>query len=162
MHFNFSIQRQLSRSTVLTMAYVGTAGHRLIAQTEANPGDAALCMQLAAQKYTDTSNGAIGCGPNAEQDFFTNPAGTTTVYGTRDTLLNPNYCPDAGSLCFGYGNTFTKLVANSIYHSGELTVERKAGDVTFLAAYTFAKAIDRKSTRLNSSHEFVSRMPSSA
>jgi hypothetical protein len=143
-HFNFSIQRELSRSTVLTLSYVGTAGHRLIAQTEANPGDAVLCEQLTAQGYTD-ANGSLGCGPNAENDFFTNPSGTTTVYGTRDTLLNPNYCPAAGSLCFGYGNTFTKLVANSIYHSGEVTVERKAGDVTFLAAYTLAKAMDDSS-----------------
>ncbi|HTV57042.1 MAG TPA: carboxypeptidase regulatory-like domain-containing protein [Terriglobia bacterium] len=143
-HFNFSFQRELSRSTVLTVSYVGTAGHRLIAQTEANPGDAALCKQLTAQQYLDAS-GSIGCGPNAENDFFTNPSGTSTVYGTRDQLLNPNYCPDAGSLCFGFGNTFTKLVANSIYHSGEVTVERKAGDVTFLAAYTLAKAIDDSS-----------------
>ena len=144
-HFNFSFQRELSRSTVLTLAYVGTAGHRLIAQTESNPGDPALCRQLTAQGYTDTTNGAIGCGPNAEQDFFSNPSGTTTVYGTRNALLNPNYCPAAGSLCFGFGNTFTKLVANSIYHSGEVTLERKAGDVTFLAAYTLAKAIDDSS-----------------
>ena len=143
-HFNFSIQRELSRSTVLTLSYVGTAGHRLIAQTEANPGDAALCKQLTAQGYID-ANGSIGCGPNAENDFFTDPSGTTTVYGTRDALLNPNYCPKAGSLCFGFGNTFTKLVANSIYHSGEVTIERRAGDVTFLAAYTLAKAIDDSS-----------------
>ena len=32
-----------------------------------------------------------------------------------------------------------------IYHSGQVTVERKAGDVTFLAAYTLAKAIDDSS-----------------
>jgi hypothetical protein len=141
-HFNFSIQRELSKSTVLTLSYVGTEGHRLIAQSEANPGDAALCKQLYAQGYSD-ANGAVGCGPNAEQDTFT--LGSNTVYGTRDTLLNPNYCPGAQSLCFGFGNTFTKLVANSIYHSGEVTVERKAGDVTFLAAYTLAKALDDSS-----------------
>ena len=129
-HFNFSIQRQLSKSTVLTMSYVGTQGHRLISQSEANPGDAALCIQLAS----------VGCAPNGEQNFYT--VGANTIYGTRDQLLNPNYCPAAGSLCFGYGNTFTKLVANSSYNSGEVTVERKAGDVTFLAAYTFAKALD--------------------
>lgn len=140
-HFNFSIQRELTRSTVLTVSYVGTAGHRLIAQTEANPGDPALCEQLTAQQYNDGST--IGCGPNAENDTFT--LGTNTVYGTRDTLLNPNYCQAAQSLCFAQGNTFTKLVANSIYHSGEVTVERKAGDVTFLAAYTLAKAIDDSS-----------------
>ena len=142
-HFNFSIQRELSRSTVLTLSYVGTEGHRLIAQTEANPGDPALCKQLTAQGYTDASSGGIGCGPNLEQDTFT--LGANTVYGTRDTLLNPNYCPAAGSLCFGFGNTFTKLVANSVYHSAEVTLERKAGDVTFLAAYTLAKAIDDSS-----------------
>jgi hypothetical protein len=142
-HFNFSFQRELSRSTVLTISYVGTEGHRLISQTEANPGDATLCMQLNAQGYTDASSGAPGCGPNLSQDTFT--LGANTVYGTRDKLLNPNYCPEAGSLCFGYGNTFTKLVANSAYHSGQVTFQRQAGDVTFLASYTLAKAIDDSS-----------------
>jgi Carboxypeptidase regulatory-like domain len=142
-HFNFSIQRELSRSTVLTLSYVGTEGHRLIAQTEANPGDATLCNQLNAQGYTDASSGAPGCGPNLEQDTYT--LGASTVYGTRDTLLNPNYCPGAQSLCFGFGNTFTKLVANSVYHSGQATVQRSAGDVTFSASYTLAKAIDDSS-----------------
>ena len=142
-HFNFSIQRALGKSTVLTMSYVGTEGHRLISQTEANPGNAALCMQLNAQGFTDASSGAPGCGPNLEQDTFTQ--GANTVYGTRDALLNPNYCPEAQSLCFGFGNTFTKLVANSVYHSGQVTVQRQAGDVTFSASYTLAKAIDDSS-----------------
>ncbi len=150
-HFNFSIQRELTRSTVLTLAYVGTAGHRLISQEEANPGVASYCEQLTAQGYYDQSANTLGCGPNAEQDVFA-PTKTTNctgpancVYGTRITLLNPNYCPAAQTLCFGYGNTFTNLTANSIYNAGELTVERKAGDVTFLAAYTFAKALDDSS-----------------
>ena len=47
-HFNFSIQRELSRNTVLTLAYVGTEGHRLISQYDANPGNAAVCLQLIA------------------------------------------------------------------------------------------------------------------
>jgi hypothetical protein len=150
-HFNFSIQRELTRSTVLTLSYVGTAGHRLISQEEANPGVAAFCEQLTAQNYYDQSAGTPGCGPNAEQDVFapsqtTNCAGPSNcVYGTRNTLLNPNYCPAAQTLCYGYGNTFTNLTANSIYNAGEVTVERKAGDVTFLAAYTFAKALDDSS-----------------
>src|SRR5579871_5036393 len=141
-HFNFSIQRELSRSTVLTISYVGTEGHRLIAQTEANPGDPALCEQLAAQ--------GAGCGPNTEQNTFT--VGANTIYGTRDTLLNPNTCGTTGhndpagqTICFGFGNTFTKLVANSVYHSGQVTFQGKAGDVNFLAAYTLAKAIDDSS-----------------
>lgn len=142
-HFNFSIQRELSKSTILTLSYVGTEGHRLIAQTEANPGDPALCEQLAAE--------GANCGPNAEQNTFT--VGANTIYGTRDTLLNPNTCdgttglnsPTGQTLCFGFGNTFTKLVANSAYHAGEVTVQHRAGDLNILAAYTIAKAIDDSS-----------------
>ena len=142
-HFNFSIQRQLDTKTVLTLSYVGTEGHRLISQQEINPGNAAFCQQLTAQGYVDTSSGAVGCGPNASEHTFT--LGANTVYGTRNTLLNPNYCPGAQSECFGFGNTLTTLTANSIYHSGEVTLERRAGDVTFLAAYTLAKALDNSS-----------------
>ena len=46
-HFNFSIQRELSSSTVLTLAYVGTEGHKLFAQYEANPGDASSLPEPA-------------------------------------------------------------------------------------------------------------------
>lgn len=48
-------------------------------------------------------------------------------------------------MCFGSGNTNTLTTANSIYHAGEISVERKASDMTFLAAYTFSKAIDDSS-----------------
>ena len=68
--------------------------------------------------------GPPGVDPTLEQDTFT--LGANTVYGTRNTLLNPNYCPGAQSLCFGFGNTFTKLVANSIYNSGQVTVQRQS------------------------------------
>jgi hypothetical protein len=60
-------------------------------------------------------------------------------------LLNPNYCPGAQTLCYSFGNTYTRVIANSIYNAGEITVERKAADMTFLAAYTFSKAIDNSS-----------------
>ena len=42
-HFNLSVQREITKSTVVTVAYVGTEGHRLITQQDANPGSAALC-----------------------------------------------------------------------------------------------------------------------
>jgi hypothetical protein len=166
-HFNLSIQRELSRSTVLTLAYVGTEGHRLIEQEDVNPGNAALCFQLNALGATDASNpSAGGCAPQGEQDTYTLPLGAalgvgcdsallppTTgspatqncVYGTRNFLLKNNYCPGAQTLCFGNANTLTHLAANSIYHSGQVTIERKAGDLTLLASYTFAKAIDNSS-----------------
>jgi hypothetical protein len=159
-HFNFSIQRQLTRSTVLTLAYVGTEGHRLIEQEDVNPGNAALCMQLNALGATPS------CGPQGEQTTYTLPLGAalgvgcdasllppTTgspatqncIYGTRNSLLKNNYCPAAQTLCFGNANTLTHLAANSIYNSGQVTIERKAGDLTLLASYTLAKAIDNSS-----------------
>jgi hypothetical protein len=163
-HFNFSIQRQLSTSTVLTLAYVGTEGHRLIEQEDVNPGNAALCMQLNALGAADATNpSAGGCAPQGEQDTYTLPLGAALgvgcnagllptqtptqncVYGTRNFLLKNNYCPESQGLCFGNANTLTHLAANSIYHSGQATIERKAGDFTLLASYTLAKAIDNSS-----------------
>jgi hypothetical protein len=127
-HYNLSIQRELSKSTVLTLAYVGTQGHKLIAQYDANPGNAALCLKLNQLGATPV------CGPNGEQQTYTLPDGSQ-VFGTRDRL-GPN---------FSQNNSFTANIANSSYHAGEITVERKAADFTFLAAYTFSKAIDNSS-----------------
>jgi len=150
-HFNLSIQRELSKSTVLTLAYVGTEGHRLIEQEDVNPGNAALCMQLNALGATPT------CGPHGEQTTYTLPLGAAVgvpcadgtpnncVYGTRNFLLQNNFCPESGGLCFGNSNTLTHLAANSIYHSGQITIERKAGDLTLLGSYTIGKAIDNSS-----------------
>ncbi len=124
-HFNFSIQRELSKNTVLTMAYVGTEGHRLISQYDANPGDPAECLQLAAEGASPT------CGPGLESATFTLPNGSM-VYGTRNAL----------GPAFGQGNTYTANISNSNYNSLQISVERKASDVTFLVAYTYSKAID--------------------
>jgi len=156
-HFNLSIQRELSKSTVLTLAYVGTEGHRLIEQEDVNPGNAALCMQLNALGAFDSTTGTAGCGPQGEQDTYTVPLGAALgvpcadgtpnncVYGTRNFLLKNNFCLESQGLCFGNANTLTHLAANSIYHSGQVTIERKAGDLTLLASYTLAKAIDNSS-----------------
>jgi hypothetical protein len=157
-HFNLSIQRELGKSTVLTLAYVGTEGHRLITQRDANPGSAALCQQLTAQGAIDvTAGGTPGCGPGNENDVFQLPSAPVScdtpsptprpgcVYSTRQSLLNPNFCPGGAQVCYGSSNTNTLTSANSIYNAAQITLERKAADVTFLAAYTFAKGLDNSS-----------------
>jgi Carboxypeptidase regulatory-like domain len=156
-HFNLSIQRELSKSTVLTLAYVGTEGHHLITQREANPGSAALCMQLSAEGAFDTTAQTAGCGPGNENDVFQLPSATTPcqtatstplpgcIYSTRRQILNPNFCPGGAQVCYGSNNTNTLTTANSIYNAAEITLERKANDFTFLAAYTFSKALDDSS-----------------
>jgi hypothetical protein len=127
-HYNLSIQRELSKSTVLTLAYVGTQGHKLISQYDANPGNAALCLQLNAMGATPE------CGRDGENQTYTLPDNSQVV-GTRDTL-GPN---------FSQNNSITANIANSNYNAAQVTVERKAADFTFLAAYTYSKAIDNSS-----------------
>jgi len=145
-HYNFSIQREISKSTVLTLAYVATQGHKLISQNDADPGNAAFCQQLTAAGAMDITNGTLGCGPYQENDTYQLPNGTK-VYGTRN-YLGSNYCPDAPPLfiCFSQSNTFTRNSANSNYNSFQATAERKAADVTFLLAYTYGKSLDDAST----------------
>jgi hypothetical protein len=157
-HFNLSVQRELTKATVLTVAYVGTEGHHLITQNEANPGNPTLCQQLTAQGAFDVTAQVAGCQPNNENDVFQLPTATvpcTTVsptplpgcvYGTRSGLLTPNYCPESSTLvCYGSNNTNTLTQAASIYNSGQVSVEHRANDFTFLVAYTFAKALDNSS-----------------
>jgi len=136
-HYNFSIQRELSKSTVLTLAYVATQGHKLISQTDANPGNTAFCLQLNAEGAVDLNTGLSNpaCGPGGEQDVYQLRNGTK-VNGTR-TALGP---------AFGANNTYTRNSSNSNYNSFQASVERKAADMTFLAAYTFGKALDDAST----------------
>jgi hypothetical protein len=131
-HYNLSIQRELTKSTVLTLAYVGTQGHRLIAQYDANPGNQALCLSLS--QTSEVAPGSPTCGPNGEQQTYTRADGTI-FNGTRDKL----------GPAFSQNNSFTANIANSNYNAGEITVERKASDLTLLAAYTYSKGIDNSS-----------------
>jgi hypothetical protein len=131
-HYNLSIQRELSKATVLTLAYVGTQGHRLIAQYDANPGNQALCLFLSDPSHL--APGSPACGPNGQQDTYTAIDGT--VYnGTRDKL----------GPAFSQNNSFTADIANSNYNAGEITLEHRASNFTLLAAYTYAKGIDNSS-----------------
>src|SRR5450432_371191 len=105
-HYNFSIQRQLTEATALTLAYVGTQGHKLIAQRESNPGDPALCLSL---RGSGVLTGSPQCGPGGELGLYTRPDGTT-VNGTRGPL-GPNF----GS------NSYTSNIANSNYNALEVS-----------------------------------------
>ncbi|MBI3665849.1 MAG: TonB-dependent receptor, partial [Acidobacteria bacterium] len=81
-HFNLAIQRSLSPSTLLTVAYVGTVGHKLIGQYESNPGDPNLCLSLQG---SGVMAGTSECGRHGENGLYTRPDGTL-VYGTRGPL----------------------------------------------------------------------------
>jgi hypothetical protein len=156
-HYNFSIERELSKNTVLTLEYVGTQGHRLISQYDANPGDRRLCLQLNALGAIDTGTGG-NCAQFGEQDVYALPVGTPAPAKTFTITCptNGTFVPPPGSVCingtrnflgpnFSQNNSFTVNLANSNYNSGQISLEHKAKDMTFTGAYTYSKAIDNSS-----------------
>ncbi len=127
-HYNFTIQRELPKSLLLSLAYVGTQGHHLIAEVEANPGNPALCLSLQGSAVAP---GSPTCGPGLENTTYTLANGTV-INGTRGPLGLPGF----GS------NAFIKTMANSAYNSLQISLERKTTNMTFLVAYTRSKSID--------------------
>jgi hypothetical protein len=128
-HYNMSIQRQISPTTVLTVAYVGTQSHNLQGDLNLNVGNAALCLSLAP-----------ACGPNNEKQVFTRPDGSK-VYGTLEGMGNQAL----ESVVFGKVHLYSNIGASN-YNSLQVTIERKARSVSFLAAYTYGKSIDNVAT----------------
>jgi Carboxypeptidase regulatory-like domain len=121
-NYMFSLQRQLTGHTLLTISYVGNQGHRILTLISANPGDPALCLSLS------------GCGPFGEDSTYTNSAGQT-VQGTR-VGQGPNYGE----------NTADKSAASSNYNALETTVRYQHHGSQFLLSYTYAKSIDQGSS----------------
>jgi hypothetical protein len=143
--YNLTIQRQLTRTVVLSLGYVGTLGRRLIGIQEANPGNAPLCLSLTG---SGVMPGTLQCGPHQEDSTFTQPNGNQ-VYGTRSPFGRDF------STSFYEGNW-----ANSDFNSFQTSLEKKAGRSSFLLAYTFSKSMDNGSyfnDRLNYFDHSLSR-----
>ncbi len=86
-HYNFTIQRQLDKATVLTVGYVGTQGHHIQRGEDLIWGNAGLCQSLA------------GCGPNGEGGVY--QQGGQTYYGTftgqiNNQAISQNYTNSSG------------------------------------------------------------------
>ena len=120
--YMFSIQRQITGRTLLTVSYVGNQGHHILTLASANPGDPALCLSLP------------GCGPFGEDSTYTNSAGQA-VQGTR-VGQGPNYGE----------NTADRSIANSNYNALETTLRYTHNRSQFLLSYTYAKSIDQGSS----------------
>lgn len=128
--YNFFVERQLTPSLVLTMGYVGSEGHHLIASYDANAGNPSLCLQLQA----------YGCGAFGEDLSYTTASGQT-YYGTRPAGAFSNV---GGTEDFGSIFTIAP-VSNSNYNSGQLRLERRGETSQFLVSYTYSKSIDNTS-----------------
>jgi carboxypeptidase family protein len=133
-HYNLTIQRQLDKATVVTVGYVGTAGHHIERGIPLLWGNAALCESLA------------GCGPGGEGGVYVQNG--QTYYGTFTGLINnqaisANYTNSAGGPVSAYAQaTWLQNSGNSNYSSLQVSAERRARDLTLLVSYTWAHSFD--------------------
>jgi hypothetical protein len=161
-HYELSIQRQFGSNTVLTAAYVGNQGHRLITSFEANPGSPALCQFLS--NPANLAPGSTPCGPFGENTQYTLAPGVappsgiplyyvpgtnnTVLAGTR-TVLNPIY--------FG-SNPYMQETANSAYNSLQLSLRHASTRGDFLIGYTLGKCLDNSSGLQDSTNPIDPRL----
>lgn len=172
-HYHFTIQRELSRSTLFQAGYVGSQGHRLTATLDQNYGIAQTCLDL--NQIPGMSCGQFG----ADQEYIIAagaiPPGVTVhlPYGSVPSVTGPNTnpitlvglrrysspfcqpttgvgCPPDGVPVFG--SLFANLpIANSSYNSLQMLVNHHfSHGLQFLASYTWSKSIDNASSFENS------------
>lgn len=173
--YNFTIQRQLANNLVLSLGFVGSQGHRLLATTDLNRATPQTCLDIIAIANANSANvnsfGLPGsCGPFLEDNQFsvTVPPGFNfhlpngqTVTGTGQTLsfvgIRPFSSPSCNTVTGAgcppdsipvFSNIFAQdTIANSAYNSFQANLEKRfSNGLQLQAAYTFSKSIDQASS----------------
>ncbi len=153
--YNLQIQQQLATNVVMTLGYVGSQGHRLLATYDLNHGNPQTCLDLAATSAYN-NDASYSCGPGGEDSEYVIPGGETIgpqglhlPYGSTSfipggtavqspiTLVglrkySSPYCdPISGSNCPPDGvpvfsSIFAQnVVANSAYNSLQASLEKR-------------------------------------
>ena len=130
-HLEFSIERELSANTMLSLSYVGTFGHHLTVFADNNPGTPSLCLSVS--QPSEVVPGTATCGPNGASGVF-HPITGGVINSTRAPF---------GAL-FG-ANGWLLDIGNSNYNAFESTLRHTSGRLSLLLSYTFSKAIDNGS-----------------
>jgi hypothetical protein len=142
-HYNFSIQREIGTSMTLTVAYVGTAGRHLLTEFDNNPGNPALCLQIAALAAAAGQPGSA-CSPFGEDTIYN--INGQMFNGTRPYSVTSGRSLSLGELDFGGGIWSVASIANSSYNSLQITLNKRVGALRLLGAYTYSKALDNASS----------------
>jgi hypothetical protein len=152
-----SFQRQFGANTMLNLSYVGTQGHRLLADLDSNPANPALCLFLSDPANVDTTVSSA-CTSFGEDSMYvlnpgvTPPAGAFSFTGT----VGNDTCP-AGRTCvagtrrvinsaFLGSNGYFITMANSGYNALEVSLRHSSQRAALLLAYTYSKAMDNASS----------------
>jgi hypothetical protein len=129
--YMLSLERGLGASTVLSLNYVGTQGHRLLVLEEANPGNPALCLFLS--NSANLAPGQTPCGPFGEDSTYVTSTGR--VYNGTRGPLGSNFGSNANQATIG----------NSNYNALQVTLRHSGKRLNVLAGYTYSKSLDQSS-----------------
>ena len=135
-HFNLTIQREIAKSAVLSIGYVGSRGRHLLSTVESNPGDPTKCLATP------------GCDTFGEDTIYFDSNNLPIAFGTRPYSVTSgrelNKTTGIGSLDF-QNNAWESTSANSTYNALQTSLEKNVGNLRLLAAYTWSKSIDNSS-----------------
>jgi Carboxypeptidase regulatory-like domain len=159
--FEFSLQRQLGSSTVMSVSYVGSVGRHLLTFEESNPSNQSLCWLLDAQNpnniLSPTSPSSCGQygedpGPGAATAITTSKAppgypGVTSFATTR--LITGLSTPTSDNFI---SNPYMATVVSSSFNSLQVSLKHNEKYGNFLLAYTFEKSIDNGSTSFDATN----------
>jgi hypothetical protein len=126
-----SFERQITKSTLLTMSYVGNQGHHILAVVSTNPSNQALCLSLS--QASEVAPGSPPAARLVRMPLITSSTGQV-YHGTR-VGLGSNYGED----------TAQRTIANSSYNALETNLRYVGKRSDFLLGYTYSKSIDQGS-----------------
>jgi outer membrane receptor protein involved in Fe transport len=170
--YNVGIEREISKDTVLSLGWVGSQGHRLLATHDLSPANPQTCLDIIA------TLGSSGCGPTFGDSQIIIPPNTTIApqglhlpYGPTPFIpggtvvangidlvglrqYSSPFCdPTTGNNCPSDGvPVFSSIyaqdtIANSAYNSLQASLERRLSKgLQFEVAYTYSKSIDDASS----------------
>ena len=131
-HYNLSVQRQFGTGTILSLNYVGTQAHHLLASLAANAGNPALCLSVSQK--SEVVAGTPTCGAFGENGVY---------YPVSGGVINSTRAPLGPA--FGSDVVFATM-ANSNYNALEVTLRHTSGRLEWLVGYTYSKSLDDASS----------------
>ena len=170
--WSLSVQRQLSKDTLATIAYVGSKGTHLTAQTQINslpavpaadnpfsPGQPLLANEpINATGFPNVPGDCPvgGIVPGGKQSFILSNGKTVApgspAYNNVALACSEINGQGSGADAFrpyaGIGRIFAiNNAANSHYHSLQATIKHSSGPLTVGASYTYSHSRDNSSDR---------------
>jgi hypothetical protein len=155
--FEFSLERQLGPSSVLSVSYVGSVGRHLLTFEESNPSNQALCLFLSNPANLVPNSPTCGPGnedPGPGSPIQLLPGVTAPGYPgissfATSRLLTGLSTPTSDNFI---SNPYMITAVSSSFNSLQVSLKHNEKYANFLVAYTYEKSIDNGSTSFDATN----------